>query len=184
MIVLVRRRASPAETKESTMPALTGKITPFLWFDSQAEEAAQFYTSIFKNARINHISRYGKAGHETHGRPAGSVMTVTFELEGQKFVALNGGPHIKFNEAVSFQIICETQDEIDDFWGKLSAGGHEGPCGWLKDKFGLSWQVVPAILPHLLTGADAAKSERAMAALMRMKKFDITALQRAHDGQE
>jgi predicted 3-demethylubiquinone-9 3-methyltransferase (glyoxalase superfamily) len=99
-------------------------------------------------------------------------------------VALNGGPHIKFNEAVSFQITCETQDEIDDFWGKLSAGGHEGPCGWLKDKFGLSWQVVPAILPHLLTGADAAKSERAMAALMRMKKFDITALQRAHDGQE
>src|SRR3984885_141627 len=129
MIALVRRRASPAETKESTMPALAGKITPFLWFDSQAEEAAQFYTTIFKNARIDRISRYGKAGHETHGRAAGSVMTVAFELEGQRFVALNGGPHFKFNEAVSFQIACETQDEIDYFWSKLSAGGDESACG-------------------------------------------------------
>jgi predicted 3-demethylubiquinone-9 3-methyltransferase (glyoxalase superfamily) len=178
------RDASSAQQAETPMAALAGKITPFLWFDSQAEEAARFNTTIFKNARINHISRYGNAGHETHGRPAGSVMTVAFELEGQSFVALNGGPHIKFNEAVSFQVTCETQDEIDDFWSKLSAGGHEGPCGWLKDQYGLSWQVVPAILPHLLTSGDAAKSERTMAALMRMKKFDIDALRRAHDGQE
>jgi predicted 3-demethylubiquinone-9 3-methyltransferase (glyoxalase superfamily) len=138
--------------------------------------------TIFDNARIKQISRYGDAGYETHGREAGSVMTVAFELAGQSFVALNGGPHIKFNEAVSFQVTCETQDEIDYFWDKLSAGGQEGPCGWLKDKYGLSWQVVPAILPHLLTGDDTAKSERTMAALMRMKKFDIAALQRAHDG--
>jgi predicted 3-demethylubiquinone-9 3-methyltransferase (glyoxalase superfamily) len=167
---------------DSPMAALTAKITPFLWFDTQAEEAARFYMTIFDNARIKQISRYGDAGYETHGREAGSVMTVAFELAGQSFVALNGGPHIKFNEAVSFQVTCETQDEIDYFWDKLSAGGQEGPCGWLKDKYGLSWQVVPAILPHLLTGDDTAKSERTMAALMRMKKFDIAALQRAHDG--
>jgi predicted 3-demethylubiquinone-9 3-methyltransferase (glyoxalase superfamily) len=164
------------------MPTLAGKITPFLWFDSQAEEAARFYTTIFKNARIDRISRYGDAGHETHGRAAGSVMTVAFELEGLRFVALNGGPHFKFSEAVSFQVTCDTQDEIDYFWSKLTAGGQESACGWLKDKYGLSWQVVPAILPHLLTSGDTAKSERTMAALMRMKKFDIAALQRAHDG--
>ena len=120
------------------MPALTRKITPFLWFDTQAEQAAKFYTTIFRNSRINQISRYGKAGHETHGMDAGSVMTVAFEVEGQSFVALNGGPHFKFNEAVSFQITCETQDEIDYFWSKLSEGGQESRCGWLKDKFGLS----------------------------------------------
>jgi len=164
------------------MPALAGKVTPFLWFDTQAEEAALFYTSIFKNSRINQISRYGKAGRETHGKDAGSVMTVAFELEGQSLVALNGGPHFKFNEAVSFQITCETQDEIDYFWGKLSEGGQESRCGWLKDKFGLSWQVVPAILPHLLMGDDKAKSDRAMSALLRMKKLDVAALQRAHAG--
>jgi len=164
------------------MPALTRKITPFLWFDTQAEQAAKFYTAIFRNSRINQISRYGKAGHETHGMDAGSVMTVAFEIEGQSFVALNGGPHFKFNEAVSFQITCETQDEIDYFWSKLSENGQESQCGWLKDKFGLSWQVVPAILPHLLMGDDKAKSERAMAALMQMKKLDIAALQRAHAG--
>jgi predicted 3-demethylubiquinone-9 3-methyltransferase (glyoxalase superfamily) len=126
--------------------------------------------------------RYGKAGHDTHGMDAGSVMTVAFEVEGQSFVALNGGPHFKFNEAVSFQITCETQDEIDYFWSKLSEDGQESQCGWLKDKFGLSWQVVPAILLHLLMGDDKAKSERAMAALMQMKKLDIAALQRAHAG--
>ena len=164
------------------MPALARKITPFLWFDTQAEEAAIFYTTIFKNSRINQISGYGKAGHDTHGMDVGSVMTVAFEVEGQSFVALNGGPHFKFNEAVSFQITCETQDDIDYFWSKLSEGGQESQCGWLKDKFGLSWQVVPAILPHLLMGDDRAKSERAMGALMQMKKLDIAALQRAHAG--
>jgi len=148
----------------------------------QAEEAAKFYTTIFKNSRIDQISRYGKAGHEIHGMDAGSVMTVAFEIEGQSFVALNGGPHFKFNEAVSFQITCETQDEIDYLWSKLSEGGQESRCGWLKDKFGLSWQVAPAILPHLLMGDDRAKSERAMGALMQMKKLDIAALQRAHAG--
>jgi predicted 3-demethylubiquinone-9 3-methyltransferase (glyoxalase superfamily) len=173
---------SLGQPKGCTMPALTRKITPFLWFDTQAEQAAKFYTAIFRNSRINQISRYGKAGHETHGMDAGSVMTVAFEIEGQSFVALNGGPHFKFNEAVSFQITCETQDEIDYFWSKLSEDGQESQCGWLKDKFGLSWQVVPAILPHLLMGDDKAKSERAMAALMQMKKLDIAALQRAHAG--
>jgi predicted 3-demethylubiquinone-9 3-methyltransferase (glyoxalase superfamily) len=128
------------------------------------------------------INRYGKAGHDTHDMDAGSVMTVAFEVEGQSFVALNGGPHFKFNEAVSFQITCETQDEIDYLLSKLSEGGQESRCGWLKDKFGLSWQVVPAILPHLLMGDDRAKSERAMGALMQMKKLDIAALQRAHAG--
>jgi predicted 3-demethylubiquinone-9 3-methyltransferase (glyoxalase superfamily) len=164
------------------MPSLAPKITPFLWFDTQAEEAATFYTTIFKNARINKITRYGRAGHETHGMNAGSVMTVTFELEGQSFVALNGGPLFKFSEAVSFQITCDTQDEIDHFWRRLADGGEESRCGWLKDKFGLSWQVVPAILPHLLTGDDKAKCERTMVALMQMKKLDIAALQRAHAG--
>jgi predicted 3-demethylubiquinone-9 3-methyltransferase (glyoxalase superfamily) len=164
------------------MPSFAAKITPFLWFDSQAEEAATFYTAIFKNSRIHQISRYGEAGHETHGMEAGKVMTVQFELEGQSFIALNGGPYFKFNEAVSFQITCETQDEIDYFWSRLSDGGEESRCGWLKDRFGLSWQVVPAILPHLLTGDDKAKCERTMAALMQMKKLDIAALQRAHAG--
>src|SRR5271157_216080 len=162
------------------MPKIQQKITPFLWFDSQAEEAAKFYTSIFENSRITRISRYGKVEREVHGKEAGSVLTVEFEIEGQSFVALNGGPHFKFNEAVSFQITCETQDEIDYFWSKLSESGQESRCGWLKDKFGLSWQVVPAILPHLLMGDDRAKSERAMGALMQMKKLDIAALQRAH----
>jgi predicted 3-demethylubiquinone-9 3-methyltransferase (glyoxalase superfamily) len=164
------------------MASLAAKITPFLWFDTQAEEAAIFYTAIFKNSRITQVTRYGAAGHDTHGINAGSVMTVAFEVDGQNFVALNGGPYFKFNEAVSFQIACETQDEIDYFWRALSDGGEESRCGWLKDRFGLSWQVVPAILPHLLTGDDKAKCERAMAALMRMKKLDIAALQRAHAG--
>ena len=164
------------------MPALARKITPFLWFDTQAEQAARFYTAIFSNSRINQISRYGAAGNETHGKDAGSVMTVAFEIEGQNLVALNGGPHFKFNEAVSFQITCETQDEIDYFWNRLSDGGEESRCGWLKDKFGLSWQVVPAILPHLLMDDDKAKSARAMSALLQMRKLDIAALQRALAG--
>ena len=164
------------------MPALARKITPFLWFDTQAEQAARFYTAIFSNSRINQISRYGAAGNETHGKDAGSVMTVAFEIEGQNLVALNGGPHFKFNEAVSFQVTCETQDEIDYFWNRLSDGGEESRCRWLKDKFGLSWQVVPAMLPHLLMDDDKAKSERAMSALLQMKKLDIAALQRAHAG--
>jgi len=182
-IALQRRRAaSPKQGKQ--MPTFKRKITPFLWFDTQAEEAAKFYTAIFDNSRIKRINRYGKAGHETHGKEAGSVMTVEFEIEGQPFVALNGGPHFKFSEAVSFQVTCETQGEIDYFWSRLSEGGEEGPCGWLKDRYGLSWQVVPAVLPQLLMDSDKAKSERAMSALMQMKKFDIGALQRAHAGAE
>jgi predicted 3-demethylubiquinone-9 3-methyltransferase (glyoxalase superfamily) len=165
------------------MPTIKRKITPFLWFDTQAEAAAQFYTSIFDNSRIVRVNRYGKAGRETHGMQAGSVMTVEFEIEGQALVALNGGPHFKFTEAFSLQVGCETQAEIDHFWSKLSDGGEESRCGWLKDKYGLSWQVVPAALPQMLMDADRAKSERAMGALMQMKKFDIAALQRAYSGQ-
>ena len=164
------------------MPITTKKITPCLWFDTQAEDAANFYVSIFKNSRIGRISRYGKEGYEIHGKKAGTVLTVEFELEGQPFLGLNGGPNFTFDEAVSFQVSCETQDEIDYFWTKLSAGGSEGPCGWLKDKFGLSWQVVPAALPAMLTDPDAEKSERVMKALMQMKKFDIKELRRAYSG--
>jgi predicted 3-demethylubiquinone-9 3-methyltransferase (glyoxalase superfamily) len=164
------------------MPIIKQKISPCLWFDSQAEDAAKFYVSIFKNSKIGAISRYGKAGHEVHGRPEGSVMTVAFELEGQAFVALNGGPHFKFDEAVSFQVYCETQDEIDYFWNSLTEGGEEGPCGWLKDKFGLSWQVVPAALLDMMLDRDMEKSGRAMNAFLKMKKFDIATLQRAYDG--
>ena len=155
------------------------KIMPCLWFDSNAEAAANHYVSIFKNSKLGSISRYGKEGHEIHGRAAGSVMTVEFELEGQKFVALNGGPHFKFNEAVSFQILCETQAEIDYFWSKLSLGGEEGPCGWLKDKFGLSWQVTPTVLPEMLKDANADKAGRVMKAMLQMRKIDIAALKQA-----
>ena len=159
------------------------KITPCLWFDSQAEEAARFYVSIFDDSRIGRISRYGEEGHEIHGRQAGSVMTVEFELEGQSFVALNGGPHFTFSEAISFQVHCETQEEIDFFWNRLGEGGQEGPCGWLKDRFGLSWQVVPAVLPEMLMDADAAKAQRVTKAFLQMRKFDIAALERACAGQ-
>jgi predicted 3-demethylubiquinone-9 3-methyltransferase (glyoxalase superfamily) len=159
------------------------RITPCLWFDTQADEAAKFYTAIFKNSRINRISRYTKAGHEIHGKEPGSVLTVEFELEGQTFTALNGGPQFKFDEAVSFQVMCEGQAEIDHFWSALGAGGREGPCGWLKDKFGVSWQIVPSVLPRMLADADSAKRERTMSALMQMKKFDVDALQRAYSGQ-
>ena len=164
------------------MPKIQQKITPFLWFDTRAEEAAKFYTSIFENSRVTRISRYGKVGREVHGKEAGSVLTVEFEIEGQTFIALNGGPHFKFNEAVSFQVTCETQDEIDHFWSKLSEGGQEGQCGWLKDQYGLSWQVVPSALPRMLSDADGAKSERVMKALLQMKKFDLQALERAYTG--
>jgi predicted 3-demethylubiquinone-9 3-methyltransferase (glyoxalase superfamily) len=165
------------------MAEIKRKICPFLWFDTQAEEAAKFYTSIFEDSRIKRVGRYGHAGHETHGMKAGSVMTVEFELEGLTFVALNGGPHIKFNEAVSFQVSCDTQDEIDRLWSRLRDGGEEGPCGWLKDRYGVSWQVVPSVLPEMLTDADRIKSERVTTALMNMKKFDVATLQRAYLGQ-
>ncbi len=151
------------------------KITPCLWFDTQGEEAANFYVSVFKDSRILDVSRYGEAGP----RPAGTVMTVSFELDGQPFVALNGGPDFTFDEAVSFQVECETQRELDAFWTALSDGGEEGPCGWLKDKFGLSWQIIPAGLGDLLGGADAEKSQRAVAALMKMSKIDFETLQNA-----
>ena len=159
-------------------------ITPCLWFDDQAEEAAKFYTGIFKSSKISQITHYGKAGQEIHKRPAGSVMTVVFELEGHRFTALNGGPHFKFNEAISFEIHCETQEEIDHFWEKLSAGGdpEAQQCGWLKDRFGVSWQVVPAAMARMFDDPVTEKTERAMNAMLQMKKLDIAALQRAYDG--
>jgi predicted 3-demethylubiquinone-9 3-methyltransferase (glyoxalase superfamily) len=165
------------------MASLQQKISPCLWFDTQAEDAVNFYVSVFKNGRIKQVSRYGKAGREVHGKEPGSVMVVAFEIEGLTFTALNGGPQFKFDEAVSFQISCDSQDEIDHFWSKLSEGGKEGPCGWLKDKFGLSWQVVPSELPQLLSGEDGARLDRMMTAIMSMKKFDLAALKRAHAGQ-
>lgn len=162
------------------MPTIQ-RITPCLWFDDQAEQAAKFYTSIFKNSRVTSITRYGEAGKEVHGRPPGSVMVAAFELEGQAFTALNGGPIFKFNEAISLQIHCETQEEVDHYWNKLSAGGDPAAqqCGWLKDKFGLSWQVVPKILLDLLSDPDPAKSQKAMTAMLQMKKIDIAELRRA-----
>jgi predicted 3-demethylubiquinone-9 3-methyltransferase (glyoxalase superfamily) len=152
------------------------KITPCLWFDTQAEEAAKFYASVFKNSKIGKTSRYGKEGFEVHGKKAGTVMTVEFEIEGQKFLALNGGPHFKFNEAVSFQVHCETQHEIDYFWSELAKEGEEGPCGWLKDKFGLSWQIIPKALPEMLKDEN---SDRVMRSMLQMRKIDIAALRRA-----
>lgn len=165
------------------MPSLN-KITPCLWFDHQAEEAARSYASVFRNSKIGTIARYGEAGREIHGMPAGSVLTVDFELDGQKFTALNGGPAFKFNEAISFQVDCATQEEVDYYWERLSEGGDEAAqqCGWLKDKYGVSWQVVPGIVAELLGDSDSAKSERAMEALLQMKKLDIEALKRAHAG--
>ena len=159
------------------------KIVPFLWFDTQAEEAATFYTSLFENSRIGRISRYGKTGNEVHGKEPGSVMVVEFELEGQTFIALNGGPQFKFSEAVSLQVMCDTQLEIDYFWHKLSAGGEPGQCGWLKDKFGLSWQIVPTVLVELLSDPDPEKSQRVMKAMLQMKKLDIQGLRQAYDQQ-
>jgi predicted 3-demethylubiquinone-9 3-methyltransferase (glyoxalase superfamily) len=158
------------------------KITPCLWFDTQAEEAAKFYTSVFKNSRIGRISRYGKEGHEIHGRPEGSVLTVEFEINGQTFTAFNGGPVFKFNEAVSFQVYCENQEELDHYWEKLSRGGDAKAqqCGWLKDRYGVSWQVVPTVLAGMLQDKDTRKSERVMKELLQMKKLDIARLEQAY----
>jgi predicted 3-demethylubiquinone-9 3-methyltransferase (glyoxalase superfamily) len=157
------------------------RIAPCLWFDDQGEEAARFYTSIFSNSRIVKIARYSDAGKEIHGRPAGSVMTVAFELDGLPFTALNGGPLFKFNEAISLQVNCETQQEIDYYWDKLSQGGDEGAkqCGWLKDKFGVSWQVVPNLLAEMELD-DSPRAQRVMTAVLKMKKLDIAALQKAY----
>src|SRR5947207_12570747 len=160
---------------------ITQKITPFLWFDDKAEEAAKFYTSIFKNSEIGKTTRYEEEAGEATGRPAGSVMTIEFELEGQEFVALNGGPMFKFTEAISFVVNCESQEEVDYFWKKLSAGGEESRCGWLKDKFGLSWQVVPRVLTEMLADKDTAKAKRVMHAMLQMDKIDIPALKKAYD---
>lgn len=161
------------------MASIKNKITPCLWFDTEAEEAAKLYTSVFANSRIKQVSRYTEAGREVHGKLPGSVMVVEFELDGQTFTALNGGPQFRFSEAVSFQVMCDSQDEIDHFWTRLSDGGRESRCGWLKDRFGLSWQIVPSILPQLMKEAAGAKSERIMTAVMKMRKFDLEALQRA-----
>lgn len=162
------------------MPA---RITPCLWFDGAAEAAANHYVAIFREAgrpaRIGHVSRYGKAGSDIHGREPGSVMTVEFDLDGQPFVGLNGGPQFPFTEAVSFQVRCKTQGEIDHFWTRLGDGGEEGPCGWLKDRYGLSWQVVPEALLDMLSSSDAGRAERVTNAFMQMKKFDIAALEQA-----
>ncbi len=156
-------------------------ITPCLWFDTQAKEAAEFYTAVFSNSQIVNITRYGEAGHEIHGKPAGTVMTVAFELNGQPFTALNGGPAFKFNEAISFQVICQTQEEVNDYWEKLSTGGDETAqqCGWLKDRYGVSWQIIPNILLEMLNDADPTKSQRTMTAMLQMKKIDISKLLQA-----
>jgi len=161
------------------------KITPFLWFDNQAEEAVRFYTSIFKNSKIVSVNRYGEEGAEASGRPKGTVMTVAFQLAGQDFVALNGGPHFKFTEAISFVVNCESQEEVDYYWGKLSAGGDEKAqqCGWLKDKYGLSWQIVPTVMVELLSSPDPEKSSRVMKAMLKMKKIDIETLKQASERQ-
>jgi predicted 3-demethylubiquinone-9 3-methyltransferase (glyoxalase superfamily) len=160
------------------------KITPFLWFDDQAEQAVEFYAGIFKNSRIVKIARYGEAGKEIHRKPPGAVMTVAFELAGQSLVALNGGPVFKFNEAISFVVNCDTQEEVDNYWDKLSEGGDKKAqqCGWLKDKYGLSWQVVPTALPEMLTDPNYEKSQRVMTAMLQMKKIDIDGLKRAYAG--
>lgn len=158
------------------------KITPFLWFDDKAEEAADFYVSIFKNSRIGGVSRYGDEAAKMSGRPKGSAMTVTFELDGQKFMALNGGPLFQFTEAISFMVNCETQAEVDELWEKLSAGGSPGRCGWLKDKYGVSWQIVPTALGQMMADSDPARSKRVMNAMLQMNKLDINRLKQAYDG--
>jgi len=192
-----RRCALPAQSKKSgeiylkskvlrnqnMTTKITQKITPFLWFDDKAEEAAKFYASIFKNSKVGKITRYDEESAGPTGRPAGSVMTVEFELEGQEFVALNGGPIFKFTEAISFVVNCETQEEVDYFWSKLSAGGEESRCGWLRDKFGLSWQVIPVVLIEMLADKDTAKAKRVMRAMLQMDNIDIPALKKAYDGK-
>ena len=165
------------------MPGIQ-RITPCLWFDDQAEEAVDFYTAIFPNSRIVRTARYGEAGREIHGRPAGSVMVVAFELDGQAFTALNGGPVFRFNEAISLQVHCDTQADVDYYWERLSQGGDEKAqqCGWLKDRYGVSWQIVPSVLTEMIGDADSARSQRAMEAMLTMKKIDIEALKRAFAG--
>jgi predicted 3-demethylubiquinone-9 3-methyltransferase (glyoxalase superfamily) len=165
------------------MPGKLQRITPFLWFDSQAEEAANFYVSIFKNARIREASRYDEASSKASGQHKGSVMTVAFELDGQEFIALNGGPMFKFTEAISFVVNCETQAEVDHYWDQLTAGGQEVQCGWLKDRFGVSWQVVPTVLTELLQDKDPEKAKRVMAAMLQMKKLSLDGLKRAYEGR-
>jgi predicted 3-demethylubiquinone-9 3-methyltransferase (glyoxalase superfamily) len=155
------------------------KITPFLWFDDQAEEAMNFYMSVFKSSRVVEVNRYGDAGPG----PKGTVMTATFELDGQEFTALNGGPHFKFTEAISFYVNCETQQEVDELWEKLSEGGEEGQCGWLKDRYGLSWQIVPRALIDMLRDEDPGKSQRVTKAMLQMGKIDIAGLRRAYEGR-
>jgi predicted 3-demethylubiquinone-9 3-methyltransferase (glyoxalase superfamily) len=160
------------------------KITPCLWFANQAEAAAKFYVSLFENSAMGAVTRYGREGFEVHGRPEGSVLTVSFRLEGREFTALNGGPHFKFTEAISFVVRCETQAEIDHYWDKLGEGGDERArqCGWLKDKYGVSWQIVPAALFEMMSGTDKIKSGRVMRAMLQMKKLDLAALRRAYEG--
>jgi predicted 3-demethylubiquinone-9 3-methyltransferase (glyoxalase superfamily) len=162
------------------------KITPFLWFDNQAEEAAKYYVSIFSNSIIRNITRYGKEGFEVHKIPEGTVMTVDFELNGQPFTALNGGPIFKFSEAISFQVYCDTQEENDNYWKKLTEGGDEKAqqCGWLKDKYGVSWQIIPKELGKYISGSDSIKSQRAMKAMLQMKQIDINKIKKAYDGIE
>jgi len=157
-----------------------------LWFDDKAEEAVKFYASIFKNSKVGDVTRYGKEGYEIHGKEKGSVLTVDFEIEEQKFVALNGGPIFKFNEAISFQVHCETQEEVDYYWEKLSEGGDEKAqvCGWLKDKYGVSWQIVPIVLYKMLKDKDTEKSERVMKAMLQMHKLDINVLKQAYEGKQ
>ena len=167
-------------SKEQTMSIATQRIQPCLWFNDQAEAAAQHYVSIFENSKIGRIGRYGSEGKEFHGKEPGSVMTVEFELEGQKFLALNGGPQFTFDEAVSFQVFCETQAQVDYYWSRLAEGGSEGPCGWLKDKFGLSWQVVPSIIPEMLKDGNSVKANRVMKEIFQMRKIDIATLQKAY----
>ncbi len=165
------------------MPKTVQKITPFLWFDHQAEDAVNCYVSIFKNSEIRSIARYEEEAAKASGRPKGSVMTVAFELDGQEVVALNGGPLFKFTEAISFVVNCETQEEVDHFWEKLSAGGQEVQCGWLKDRFGVSWQIVPTVLGEMLQDKDREKSRRVMAAMLKMKKISIEGLKNAYEGR-
>lgn len=157
------------------------KITPFLWFDNNAEEAVNFYVSIFKNSKVGSITRYGEEAAKVSGRPKGTVMIVTFQLDGQEFVALNGGPHFTFSEAISFVVNCETQEEVDELWEKLSEGGEKVQCGWLKDKYGLSWQIVPTVLGEMVNDPDPVKSQRVMQAMLQMKKIDIEGLKKAYE---
>jgi predicted 3-demethylubiquinone-9 3-methyltransferase (glyoxalase superfamily) len=164
------------------MPIAKQQITPCLWFDRNAEEAVNFYITVFRNSKILHVVRYGKAGQEIHGGRLGAVLAIDFELDGQKFSCLNGGPLFKFSEAISFQIPCETQEEVDYYWSALTKGGNESDCGWLKDKFGLSWQVFPARLLEMLRDPDREKADRAMSAMLKMSKIDLATIERAYAG--